>query len=915
MLKIYINNITSLIEGQLEPLILNQLSTECSFIIQGSEFSPLFQSGHWNGAKKLFNIRKQTFPTGLLSRIRKILDINGLKYEIIDSRIIPTISQIPLYPPGPIRPYQEDSIKTAIERTRGVIKVGTGGGKCIKKDSLVFTSEGLIEIGEFGKELKDTEHAPLAKTIYGREGLEVTSHILNEGVRDTIRLKTKYGYEIEGTREHPLLVFDSLKGIIFKKLKDICKKDIVCIQRDQQCFGNSLDIKNDIGIGYNNEKIYSLPDKLTLGICRIFGYLVAEGSFNTDRIIGFTNEDKEIAEDFNVNFKKYFGKEFKKTSNPINYVLYSTQIKRFFKLHQLNGLSKDKVMPSCILQAPKKYMAEFLRAYFEGDGTIENSKSKGIVSITTSSEKLARQLQTALLNFGVVSRRYARRRCATNGKKIYRQYWTIYIGGKNVEIFAKEIGFAGKSKTKRLNNILGRYRNTNTDIIPFIKKFLIELRAKHIIDNNDKLYRRLNKAREKDRCTYELLNEVKHLIKNDLITEILQKRYFFDTVIELTPSKAQVFDFTVPGSHSFTSNGFINHNSFIMAGIASNTNLPTLVVTHTSSVFEQTIKNFENYLKIPIGRIGAGEKKIEKVTVALIQSLTESISTAKPQYIATLIKKAKPKKKIIARPELLEYLASIDCLISDECHHCSTDSIQAVSEACTNAYYRFGVSATPFRDDLADILIECVTGKRIIDYSASYLIKRDYLSKPTIHLVPFIHHRQPKSLKYKDLYTQEVVENKSRNDLVCRIARKYIDAGKSVLISVQRIRHGELIEADLKSTYGDKVRFANGEDNADALYQTLQDLNTKKLIGVVASSVFKEGVDVPNLDALICAAAYDSTVASFQLVGRALRRTATKNRVDIFDICDSGCRYLSSHSNSRIEIYQTEPEYILVEGE
>jgi phosphate starvation-inducible PhoH-like protein len=40
-------------------------------------------------------------------------------------------------------------------------------------------------------------------------------------------------------------------------------------------------------------------------------------------------------------------------------------------------------------------------------------------------------------------------------------------------------------------------------------------------------------------------------------------RLLFLDVVEIVPSRARVYDLTVPGTHSFVANGFVNHNTYL----------------------------------------------------------------------------------------------------------------------------------------------------------------------------------------------------------------------------------------------------------------------------------------------------------------------------------------------------------------
>lgn len=351
--------------------------------------------------------------------------------------------------------------------------------------------------------------------------------------------------------------------------------------------------------------------------------------------------------------------------------------------------------------------------------------------------------------------------------------------------------------------------------------------------------------------------------------------------------------------------------SFIIAGIIAKTGVKTLVLTHTTTVFTQMKAELSRFLNVPIGSIGGGECNIQHITVGLVQSFNDTIHIYDKKK---LDKKGNPKKlrsyqKV--KDKLVNYIESLESIIIDEGHHIACETVQTISKVAKHAYYRFSLSATPWRDDGNDILLTTVSGKRFIDISASELIQKGFLAKPTIYMVECKHQRQPAKLTYKDLYTQEIVQNEHRNDLICRIAKTHIEKDDSVLISFIRKEHGKLLYQKLQPIFGDKVRWVDGDSDAEHLQQTLKDLDDKKILCVVGSGVYKEGVDVKSLQVLINATASDSTVNAFQLVGRVLRTTKNKKNVVVYDIKDTGCRWLSQHAVSRETIYKTEPEYVI----
>ncbi len=370
--------------------------------------------------------------------------------------------------------------------------------------------------------------------------------------------------------------------------------------------------------------------------------------------------------------------------------------------------------------------------------------------------------------------------------------------------------------------------------------------------------------------------------------------------------KRDVYDMEVEDTHNFIANNIVIHNSgktVVIAGVISKINLPTLVMVHKKVIFEQLYDRFRQWLKIPIGRIGGGRIEIEDVTIGMMQTLARvyKIKTKDLNY-------SEDNTAIDNTEYIKRYVEAVQCWMVDETHHVPCKSYWSLHPKLKNAYYRFGFSATPYRDDDADAMIEAAMGRKIVDISASDLIRRGYLSKPTIYLLNIAHQKQPKALKYAALYEKEVVFNNFRNQQAIKIALTAVQKGKKVLIAVTRIIHGRMLYDELEKALGDKVVFAKG-DTGETNLQTLKDLDSGKISCVVATTVYGEGIDVPSLDCLISLKAQDSQVDAFQLIGRALRKAPGKGKVIVVDFYDFGCRWLTPHAKNRLKIYNTEPEY------
>ena len=354
--------------------------------------------------------------------------------------------------------------------------------------------------------------------------------------------------------------------------------------------------------------------------------------------------------------------------------------------------------------------------------------------------------------------------------------------------------------------------------------------------------------------------------------------------------------------------------TLIIAGITAELGVKTLIMVPSRTIFLQVYERLSKFLKVPIGRIGDAECDIQDITVAMPQSLTTSEKVKKNKYNPTKRRwEVTTINKVVIREKYVDYLKTVECFIMDECHHAAADTFLCVSNTLPNAYFRVGLTSTHFRDDQADILIDAFSGRRLVDVCARDLINLGYLSKPTIHMVPFKHKALPKKLNYAAAYSEHIVNNDRRNQLVVNIIVEQVNSGKSVLVPVRYINHGEVLALMLKKHLGRKVAFVSGESTSKELTTAVKKLQKKQLMCLISTSVLGEGADVPSIDCVVMCGSVKSGVQALQNVGRALRRTEDKNTVEIFDIADYGCRWFGEHSRIRKLFYQSEPGFEIVE--
>lgn len=269
----------------------------------------------------------------------------------------------------------------------------------------------------------------------------------------------------------------------------------------------------------------------------------------------------------------------------------------------------------------------------------------------------------------------------------------------------------------------------------------------------------------------------------------------------------------------------------------------------------------------------------------------------------------------------------INGVVVSNCHHIPSATCVDVANKCKDAYYRIGVSATPWRDAGDEMLIEaCLARKKQgVSINASKLIELGYLVKPDIYFVPI--KQVFKGKNYNALYNQAIVENDTRNKIIYKIAEQMYNRDKHILILFKTIKHGEEMQKQLLKRLGEKVTPIRVINHKNGKETTIRVKNVEILSGVddslrrtavfeavkqgvcrclLASTIADEGLDLPILDTLILAGGGKSSTRAFQRVGRVIRLYKDKTKAIVFDFIDY-TPMLRRHSRARQKYYETEP--------
>lgn len=341
--------------------------------------------------------------------------------------------------------------------------------------------------------------------------------------------------------------------------------------------------------------------------------------------------------------------------------------------------------------------------------------------------------------------------------------------------------------------------------------------------------------------------------------------------------------------------------TLIAALVTAKLGKKTIIYVIGKDLLHQFHKFFEEVFQTEIGIIGDGECVIKDINIASIWTIGQAIGLKKTQILldSEEDEKGVSKNKYV---EILKLMKEARLHMIDECHMAACETIQQVYKYI-NAEHIYGLSGSPWRDDNADLLIESILGRYIVNISASYLIKNGFLAQPLIRFRVVPPYPVKLERNYKHIYKYYVVENDVRNGLVLNAAKSMVEKGYQTLVLFNSIKHGKI----LYDLFKDHMICAilDGSDDQETREQVKQDLLDGKIQCILASKIFDIGVDIPSLSGLVIACGGKSSVKALQRVGRVIRKHKDKKFAAVVDFVDNA-PFLLDHSIARRAIYESE---------
>jgi replicative DNA helicase len=380
------------------------------------------------------------------------------------------------------------------------------------------------------------------------------THAFPSGIKEVFRVRLTSGREVEATANHPFLTLDG-----WRPLGDLEAGSRVAVPRQTP----------------GPLQAQELPEPELI----MLAHLLGDGSFVKNQQIRYASKDEanlavvtDAALHFGVNASRDDYPAARCTSLRLSSPHHTTHgrcnpIAAWLDSMGLFGLrSHEKFIPPHIFSLPREQLALFLRHLWATDGSITVAKSGAVrVYYGTTSERLARQLQTLLLRFEITARLHA------VGNVYGHPQWTVDVTGvKDRRQFLDEVGVYGErglEAAKALRRLDDMTAAGRFDTIPgavwdrvhqVMKERSISLSRIQVAigsRSGGDLNPNMSPTRARIGRMAQVLDDaqLEMLATNDV---------FWDTISYIESiGHHPVYDATVLGTHNFVANGVTLHNS------------------------------------------------------------------------------------------------------------------------------------------------------------------------------------------------------------------------------------------------------------------------------------------------------------------------------------------------------------------
>lgn len=354
----------------------------------------------------------------------------------------------------------------------------------------------------------------------------------------------------------------------------------------------------------------------------------------------------------------------------------------------------------------------------------------------------------------------------------------------------------------------------------------------------------------------------------------------------------ETFDLTMRAEeHNYIANGFVVHNSgktFVGSRAMVRSGQAGLVLCHTGDLLDQWRDAIYLASGTPPRLVGddhGGDlrpARPREIVAALIQSVQSAGAAAAP------------------------FLRSFGAVLIDEAHRAPTAGYVDLLSRCP-ARYRWGLTATPDRSDGLGFLLGWHIGPELYRLTPRDLAAAGYLRLPCSMLVRSgwaagddVRDRTGRLEWHKVVASFST--DPTRDATICDLAAACVESGRTTLVLVHRVDHAGRIAIALRKR-GITAEAVTGQTDRGHRKRRMNDARKGRVDCLVATQLADEGLDIPNLAALVMAAPQRAEGRALQRLGRLTRPGGDKLAPVAFDLVDGG---LEHQARARAAAYARE---------
>ena len=456
-------------------------------------------------------------------------------------------------------------------------------GLCLSKGTLVATEKGLIAI----EKLKNK----IGIKIYTDDKDGKLTGWFDNGKKNALKFVTESGFEIKATPNHPMRTVEN-NQYTWKSVKDFKIGNYITFKKaplsNQRVNLKDFQFRKPAP-AKRPYKDFNVGNFLNNDLSYLMGYLVGDGTLTNSRLIAF-HFGSDIEKKHLIKKTKILGDvqayNDQKGTKAGRVQFNSTKFRQFLEHLGLDYVSADKKrVPWSIFESPKSVIKEFIKGYFDADGSASygygrNNDTLQLIAVSISRQLLL-DIKLLLYNLGINSKIHVRKKASDHfSKKIgwvrnqKQSYQLNIIGNKSSHKFVNEIGFGLKNKQdicvrKNYRELEDRNFVGIPDIGNIVKKILMldqkladKYHFRQIVDKQAEKsgrYNRLNNIKFKQILKkYRKFEDDENYKKLKFYSD---RELNFERIIKIEKSKTQTYDISVKSDHTFIANGFVVHNT------------------------------------------------------------------------------------------------------------------------------------------------------------------------------------------------------------------------------------------------------------------------------------------------------------------------------------------------------------------